>query len=209
MSRPWVSTLPQVEITKFTHSCVRVQVSGTVLVIDPGGWSEPAALDGCDAVLVTHEHGDHIDLRHLAGRKLPVYAPAGAAIEGLDFIAVSPGDAFTAAGISVRAVGGGHAPVYGGTPPCPNVGYVIDESLYHPGDALHVPDGQVRTLLVPMQASWLKLAEAIDFVRAVAPERCYGIHDGQINERGLGATNAWLARQASEAYRWLAPGEIA
>jgi hypothetical protein len=89
------------------------------------------------------------------------------------------------------------------------VGYILGEGLYHPGDALHVPEEPVGTLLVPMQASWLKLAEAIDFVRAVAPGRCFGIHDGQINERGLGTTNAWLAREGSESYSWLAPGESA
>jgi L-ascorbate metabolism protein UlaG (beta-lactamase superfamily) len=196
-----------VKVTKFTHSCVRIETGDAVVVIDPGMWSEPAALERCDAVLVTHEHSDHIDVRHLAGRELPVYAPAGAALADLDFIAVSPGQTFTAAGIPVRAVGGSHAPVYGDTPPCPNVGYILCDELYHPGDALHVPEEAVGTLLVPMQASWLKLAESIDFVRAVAAERCFGIHDGQINDRGLGTTNAWLARQGSQSYRWLAPGE--
>ncbi len=196
-------------ITKFTHSCVRIETGDAALVIDPGIWSEPTALERCDAVLVTHQHSDHIDVRHLAGLNLPVYAPAGAAIDDLDFVAVSPGQTFTAAGVPVRAVGGNHARVYGDALPCPNVGYILGEGLYHPGDALHVPEEPVRTLLVPMQASWLKLAEAIDFVRALAPERCFGIHDGQINDRGLSATNAWLAGEGGGAYRWLSPGEAA
>jgi L-ascorbate metabolism protein UlaG (beta-lactamase superfamily) len=196
-------------IGKFTHSCVRVEVAGAVLVIDPGIWSEPAALNGCDAVLVTHEHSDHIDPRQLAGRGLPVFAPAGATIPDVDFTAVSPGETFAAAGVTILAVGGSHAPVYGDVSPCPNVGYIVDDSLYHPGDALHVPASGVHTLLVPMQASWLKTAEAIDFVRAIRPQRCFGIHDGQINERGAATTNAWLARQGSAAYQWLAPGESA
>jgi L-ascorbate metabolism protein UlaG (beta-lactamase superfamily) len=197
-----------VKITKFTHSCVRVEAGGAVLVVDPGIWAEPEALDGCDAVLVTHEHSDHVAPRLLAGSGLPVYAPAGAAIAGLDFIAVSPGAAFAAAGIPIRAVGGSHAPVYGDTPPCVNLGYLVADTVYHPGDALHVPDQEVPTLLVPMQASWLKTAEAIDFIRAVRPERAFGIHDGQVNQRGLDAINAWLGR-GGDGYRWLAPGEQA
>ncbi|HEY9472779.1 MAG TPA: MBL fold metallo-hydrolase, partial [Mycobacteriales bacterium] len=65
-------------ITKYTHSCVRLEHdSGGVLVIDPGVWSEPRALRGADAVLVTHEHGDHIDSLRLAGLGAPVYAPVG------------------------------------------------------------------------------------------------------------------------------------
>jgi L-ascorbate metabolism protein UlaG (beta-lactamase superfamily) len=48
-----------VRITKYSHSCLRVEGDG-VLVVDPGVFSERSALDGVDAVLVTHEHPDHI-----------------------------------------------------------------------------------------------------------------------------------------------------
>jgi len=62
---------------------------------------------------------------------------------------------------------------------------------------------------VPAQASWLKTAEAIDFVRAVAPDRAFLIHDGQVNERGLSSLDSWLARETDAGYRYLAPGESA
>ncbi len=35
------------------------------------------------------------------------------------------------------------------------------------------------------------------------------IHDGQVNERGLGSINGWLAHAAGDGYRYLAPGETA
>src|SRR5689334_17707999 len=70
----------RVRITKFTHSCVRIEDTGRVLVIDPGVWSEPGALLGAHAVLVTHEHVDHVDPLRLAGAGVPVFAPAGAAL---------------------------------------------------------------------------------------------------------------------------------
>jgi len=194
-------------ITKFTHACVRLADEGRVLVIDPGEWSEPAALLGADAVLVTHEHSDHIDVARLAGLGLPVYAPAGADIEGVDVIAVSPGEAFTAAGFSVTAVGGRHAPIHDGQPDCPNLGYLVAEAVYHPGDSLHVPREPVETLLVPAQGSWLKMGEAIDFVKAVNPRRTFPIHDGQVNERGLESINGWLGESTDNGYRYLAPGE--
>lgn len=47
--------------TKLVHACVRFEKDGAVLVVDPGVWSEPDALDGATAVLVTHEHFDHLD----------------------------------------------------------------------------------------------------------------------------------------------------
>jgi len=186
---------------------VRLAEEGRVLVIDPGEWSEPAALIGADAVLVTHEHSDHIDVPRLAGLGVPVYAPAGADIEGVDVIAVSPGETFTAAGFSVTAVGGRHAPIHDGQPDCPNLGYLVAGAVYHPGDSLHVPREPVETLLVPAQGSWLKMGEAIDFVKAVNPRRTFPIHDAQVNERGLASINGWLSESTDNGYRYLAAGE--
>lgn len=196
-------------MTKYTHSCVRLELGGAVLVVDPGIWSEPSALRGCDAVLVTHEHVDHVDALRLAGLGVPVYAPAGSSIPDIAVTGVQPGETFSAAGIAVRAFGGQHAAVYDGQPDCVNLGYIIGDLLYHPGDALHVPGQPVETLLVPVQASWLKTAEAIDFVLAVGPERVFSIHDAQVNERGLGSINGWLEEAAGQRYRWLAPGQEA
>ena len=201
------STLAGMRITKYTHACVRLEHEGRVLVIDPGTWSEPAALAGADAVLVTHEHTDHIDVLRLAGLGVPIYAPADANIARLEVTGVSCGAEFTAAGFRVRAVGGRHAFIYGGQPDCANLGYVVEEAVYHPGDSLHVPEQPIETLLVPAQASWLKTAEAIDFVNAVNPQRAFAIHDAQINERGLASVVGWLTEETDNGYRYLGLGE--
>ena len=194
-------------ITRYTHSCVRIERDSMVLVIDPGIWSEPSALHGADAVLITHEHSDHIDVLRLAGLGVPVYAPADARISGLDVIRVASGASFTAAGFTVTTAGARHAAVFEDEPDCANHGYLIDDRIYHPGDALFVPDQRVQTLFVPLQASWLKTAEAISFLRAVRPEHAFGIHDAQINSRGRQAANSWLTDQGGHGYRYLAPGE--
>jgi L-ascorbate metabolism protein UlaG (beta-lactamase superfamily) len=186
---------------------VRIERDGAVVVIDPGIWSEPSALHGADAVLVTHEHADHIDVLRLAGLGVPVYAPADARITGLEVTGVNPAESFTAAGFTVTAVGARHAHVLGDQPDCANCGYLIDGGIYHPGDALAVPDQPVETLFVPLQASWLKTAEAISFLRAVGPGRAFGIHDAQVNHRGLDGANGWLAEQGGHGYRYLAPGQ--
>jgi len=197
------------QITKYTHACIRLERAGRVLVIDPGEWSEPEALNGAAAVLVTHEHLDHIETSRLAEAGLPVFAPAGADINGVDVTWVSSGQTFEAAGFTVKAVGGRHAFIYGGEPACPNLGYVVDDRVYHPGDALFVPDRAVETLFVPAQGPWLKLAEAIDFVRAIGPKRTIPIHDAGLSERGMASVNAWYGRVTDNGYRWLAPGQTA
>lgn len=199
-------------ITKFGHACVRLESGNRVLVIDPGVWTEPAALDGADVVLLTHQHSDHVNAPVLAGLDLPVFAPDGADLAGLGagrVTRVQVGDVFTAAGWPVQAVGGRHAFIVDGLPDCANLGYVVDGEAYHPGDALHVPAGPVRTVFVPMQGSWLKTDEAIRFVNAIAPERAFGIHDGQLNERGIDAISGWLADETTADYRYLTPGESA
>lgn len=194
-------------IIRYTHACVRIERDGGVLVVDPGIWSEPSALHNADAVLITHEHSDHIDVLRLAGLNVPVYAPADARISGLDISRVDSGESFTAAGFSVTAVGARHAAVFEDEPDCANHGYIIDDCIYHPGDALFVPDQPVQTLFVPLQASWIKTAEVISFLRAVRPERAFGIHDAQINSRGLQGINSWLTDHGGHGYRYLASGE--
>jgi L-ascorbate metabolism protein UlaG (beta-lactamase superfamily) len=196
-----------VKIIKYRHSCVRLEFdNGTVLVIDPGTWSEAHALLGADAVLVTHEHNDHVDELRLAGLNAPVFAPSGADIGAIVTTRVDRDQEFTVAGIPVRAVGGRHATVHDGEPDCVNFGYVVDNSLYHPGDALALPEQSIESLLIPMQGAWLKTTEAIKFAEAIGPERACGIHDEQINVRGRNSINGWLSKAVAD-YRWVPPGE--
>lgn len=195
-------------ITKFTHSCVRIEQGQRALVLDPGIWSEHHALIGAEAVLLTHEHTDHVDAGRLAEMAVPVYAPDGADIPGLEFTPIRPGDVFDLAGFVVHAVGGRHAVAYAGQPDCANLGYVIDD-CYHPGDSLYVPHMPVDTLLAPIQAAWLKTQEAIDFVNAIKPRQTFGIHEAQVNDRGLTSLNSWFALGTDADYQYLAPGETA
>ncbi len=203
-------------LTRYTHACVRLERDGRALVIDPGTWSEPEALEGASAVLVTHEHYDHIDAERLTAAllgdpDLAVYTNA-AVTDQLSTVAaqvhaVAPGDTFTAAGFDVSVVGGRHAEIYAGLPGCPNVGFMIDERVFHPGDALFVPDAAVDTLLVPAGAPWLKLAEALDFVRAVQPRAAHPIHDAVLSPNGQALVDRWFDSHAGTDYRRLSPGE--
>ncbi|MFB9235176.1 MBL fold metallo-hydrolase [Plantactinospora siamensis] len=205
-------------LTKYSHSCLRVEHDGGVLVIDPGIFAEPAALEGADAVLITHEHPDHLDVDAIgaaAGRR-PGLAAYGhesvlAKLTGADVTTtpVAAGEEFTAAGVPVRAYGGQHAVIHPDIPRLVNLSYLLDDRVYHPGDSFAVPaDTPVDTLFVPVHAPWLKLSEAVDFVRAVAPRRAFALHDGLLNEAGLNFTNANMARLARCDYARLEPGTV-
>jgi L-ascorbate metabolism protein UlaG (beta-lactamase superfamily) len=175
------------QLTKFRHSCIRVDDGDRTLVLDPGVFSDvDSALDGADAVLITHEHRDHLDADRVraaakADPRLRIWAPAsvaGALADlGEQVVAVGPDESFDAAGFAVRTFGGQHALIHPLIPIVANVGYLIDAAVYHPGDSLVVPPVPVQTLLLPAVAPWSKVSEVIDFAIAVRAPRAYPIHD--------------------------------
>ncbi len=206
------------EITKFNHSCIRVDSGGRSLVIDPGTFSPlEVALDGVAAILATHEHADHLDTGAVLGalardRALVLYAPPSLAASVLAAAAeasvpdaagriraIGPGVSFEAAGMEISTHGGMHAVIHHALPVVANIGYFIARELYHPGDSYQVPEGiEVSTLLVPAHAPWAKIGETIEFLSMVNAADNIPIHDGLLNERGLSLVDGHLGRVAAE-----------
>jgi L-ascorbate metabolism protein UlaG (beta-lactamase superfamily) len=214
-----------VELTKLTHSCVRLDTGAGLLVIDPGVFSDAAAaLADADACLVTHVHPDHLDVAAVQAAlsrrpELRVWAPASALDalrEGLGdshddrLTAVGPDEKFHVLGTPVRTYGGQHALIHTSIPVVANVGYLIGERLYHPGDSFAVPAVDVDTLLVPTHAPWSKVGEVLDFMVAVRPRRAFQVHDSLLNEAGTEVTEAHVFRTAGRygtSFEHLAVGE--
>ncbi|CAB4691438.1 MAG: MBL fold metallo-hydrolase [Actinobacteria bacterium] len=183
-------------ITKFGHACVRVEHDGVVLVLDPGVFTETEAVDGATAVLITHEHPDHLHVAHLRATDAPIWTIEGVADvlrEQAPDVAervtvVTPGQQFDA-GLPVSAVGEMHAVIHPEIDRIHNSGYLMtvgDQRVYHPGDALTVPDSEVDLLLVPSSAPWLRSQDAIEFARAVRAPRNLAIHDRIYTEAAHG-----------------------
>ena len=123
--------------------------------------------------------------------------------------AVSHGDTLTAAGFDVHVYGRDHAQIHRDIPIITNTGLAVDGQVFHPGDALTVPQDRVPVLLLPVSAPWLKTSEMIDYAREVAPQRAYAIHDGLLNANGLGLTERMLefaAAPTGASYTRLEPG---
>src|SRR3712207_9224528 len=85
-----------------------------------------------------------------------------------------------------RSHGELHAVVHPEIPRVANVGFLVGGVVFHPGDAFTVPSEPVATLLLPVHAPWSKIAEVIDYVRAVDADQAYAVHDGLLNDPGLG-----------------------
>ncbi|MGF1238076.1 MBL fold metallo-hydrolase [Streptomyces sp. SID8499] len=208
------------KLTKKSHSCVVLDKDGRRLVIDPGGFSEEDAAAGADVLLITHEHPDHFD----EGRvRAALEARPDAEVWTLKSVAdqlapafpgrvhtVGHGDAFTAAGFDVQVHGELHAVIHPDIPRITNVGYLIDGGdVFHPGDALTVPDRPVDTLMLPVMAPWNKISEVIDYVREVKPRRAYDIHDALLTDLARPIYDRQIGGLGGAEHLRLSPGASA
>ncbi|MDD9379751.1 MBL fold metallo-hydrolase [Streptomyces sp. ZAF1911] len=204
------------KLTKRLHSCVQLEKDGRVLVIDPGAFSEPDAGIGADVLLVTHEHLDHFDEGRM---RAALDANPAAQLWTLRSVAeklaaaypgrvhtVGHGDAFSAAGFDVQVYGELHAVIHPDIPRITNVGYLVDGSVFHPGDALTVPETPVETLMLPVHAPWNKIAEVIDYVREVKPRQTLAIHDAGLTDLILPIYANQIGNLGGAAYERLTAG---
>jgi L-ascorbate metabolism protein UlaG (beta-lactamase superfamily) len=205
-------------ITKFGHACVRIEQDGQALVLDPGSFTEPEAVDGVGAVLVTHEHPDHLDVDRLRRVEVPVLAGEGVAQALRDQApdvaervqVVRDGDEVAAAGLRVTVHGEEHALIHEDIPRIVNTGFCVEGEVFHPGDSFTAPPRPVPVLLVPVHAPWMRLAEAVDFARAHASGQAVAVHDGLLNDNGLTVTGrvmGGLLEASGQEFRRVAPGE--
>jgi L-ascorbate metabolism protein UlaG (beta-lactamase superfamily) len=219
------------QLTFHGHACVSLDLpDGRTLVIDPGTFSDTAAaLTDATAVLVTHDHFDHVDVPAVAellasapGVQVWATGPAATALrEGgapeQQVHEVTPGQVLDAAGARVTVGGGDHALIHPDVPRAVNVTYLVEvdgHSLYHPGDSFVPPAAQpeagLDVLLVPVSAPWLKMEQAIDFARSVPARVVVPIHEVFLSDAGHAMAARWLdtSRLGGEyTYSRLAAGE--
>lgn len=185
-------------VTHFGHSCLLVETGSARLLIDPGvlshGFEE---LTGLDAVLITHQHPDHVDGERLvqlleANDAARLVAEPETAAElraiGLEARTLHPGEDVTVAGATVTAAGGEHAEIHPEIPLIGNIGLLLraegEPTLFHPGDSYGTtPDG-VDVLALPLTAPWARVGMTVDFARAVSAPRLVPIHDGTASAPG-------------------------
>jgi len=206
-------------VTKHEHACLRLEREGRTLIIDPGSFTLPLTeVRGLAGIVLTHEHPDHWTPDHLDRLQAsfpgtPIFAPEGAATAAAAFgvTTVAAGDVVDLEPFTLAFYGGTHNVIHSSLPAVDNVGVLVDDAFYYPGDSYAVPKGaDVRLLAAPIGAPWLKIGEAMDFVLAVKPRRAFGTHDMTLSRIGLDMHRArlkWAAEQHDGEFLTLEPGD--
>ena len=206
-------------VTKFEHATLTLLEAGRTLVIDPGSFTTPLTeLQDVVGIVITHEHPDHWTPEHLdrllkAFPGTPIYGPEGVvrAAAGHDVTAVRPGDTLELEPFRLEFFGGRHALIHESIPVVDNVGVLVNDQFYYPGDSYAVPSGKdVRLLAAPVGAPWLKIGEAMDFVLEVAPRQAFGTHDMTLSVIGRDMGRArlrWAVEQGDGEFLVLDPGD--
>ncbi|HKH56318.1 MAG TPA: MBL fold metallo-hydrolase [Propionibacteriaceae bacterium] len=189
-------------ITHLGHAAVLVETDDARILIDPGNLSAAwHQLTDLDAVLVTHQHPDHLDTDHI-GALLTANPAATVLVEPSivqqiaeakfpqlpNATAFRPDEQAVVGDVLITGVGGQHAVIHRDIPRIGNVGYVLRSSgqptFFHPGDAYDTAPQGIDVLAMPAYGPWAAMKETIDFVRAVGALEGFPIHGELLNDRG-------------------------
>jgi L-ascorbate metabolism protein UlaG (beta-lactamase superfamily) len=177
-----------------------VEAGGQRILLDPGVFSTGfEEVSGLDAILVTHQHPDHVDVQRLPAlleinpqARLYAEPQAATALQeaGIGAEHTVAGQALTFGPVQVTPVGQMHALINEALPRVGNLGVVLradgEPSLFHPGDAYDAEPGPVDILALPLNAPWTASRHTIAFAARISPRVCVPIHDALLSEVGRG-----------------------
>jgi L-ascorbate metabolism protein UlaG (beta-lactamase superfamily) len=181
------------KLTKYEHACFTLEKDGKLLIIDPGVFTtDLGSPENVIAIVVTHEHADHFDVNALGALiahnpDAIIYAHENITRQFGDTLphqAVQAGEVVQAGPFSLAFFGGEHAVIHPSFPPIANLGVMIDDVVYYPGDSFTIPDKPVSVLALPVTAPWLKISEVMDFLMEVKPQLAFPTHDAIASDAG-------------------------
>ena len=207
------------QITKFEHACLVLEIEGKKVIVDPGVYTRPMTdQTNVLAVVITHKHDDHCNEAQL--ERILALNP-NVQIFGTEEVcqrlaeyqttAVHHGDFYNVGPFTLEFFGDMHAEIHRSIPLLQNCGVMVNGKLYYPGDSFTRPDREVQLLACPSSAPWLKISEVIDFVAEVKPKRSFATHNIHLSAEGHELNNSRI-QMTTEAgggtFQFLQPGEV-
>lgn len=187
------------KIKKIGHCCLLIEINGVKILTDPGAYSsgQENILD-INAVLITHEHNDHLHIDSLkaiiknnpnikiltnsgVAKKLTEAAIAYELLEGPNKMEIEK--------ILIEAFEFKHEEVFEEIGQVQNTGYFIANRLFYPGDSFGNPERRVEILALPVAGPWCKIADAVRYALKINPKKTFPIHDGMLQKERIGAAH--------------------
>ncbi len=175
------------KIHKIGHCCLAIEDKDVRLLTDPGIFSTGQnEWKGVDALLVTHEHADHMHLdsvKAILDNNPTVRIITNSAVAkildeaGVPCELLADGATTMVGGLSVNAIEGPHAFMHKSIPQVLNTGFVIGDRFFYPGDAFLNPFWPTEILALPISGPWLSVSDCIDYVLKLKPKTCIPVHD--------------------------------
>lgn len=175
------------EITKYLHSCLLLEIDGKSILIDPGNYTYDAkvldinSLAKLDYVLITHEHPDHMYIPFIneivekfPEVKITTNSSAAALLEKEGIKASSEETDF------IKMTPVPHERMFAGEPPM-NTQFDIGDMFSDPGDS-HSFTSTKKVLALPVTAPWGSLTAAVKLGISLKPEVIIPIHDWHWND---------------------------
>ena len=189
-------------ITFIAHGTLMFQYNGAVIHVDPvSREADYTQMPAADLVLITHEHGDHLDpiaLEQISKDGTAIVLNANSAEKAGGGIVMKNGEVKTVKGLKIEAV-----PAYniiskrdGGEPYHPKGignGYVItfgSKRVYVAGDTENTPEMKalkdIDIAFLPMNLPYTMSVEmAADAARAFRPKVLYPYHYGNTDVKQI------------------------
>ncbi|HSW74367.1 MAG TPA: MBL fold metallo-hydrolase [Candidatus Saccharimonadales bacterium] len=208
------------KLTKYMHACIILEEQGQRLIVDPGEWAtDVSSLSNVVAIVITHNHFDHFNLKNVrailqANPAAHIFTTAETANElgnqAKNITTVTEGGTAQAGPFSLQFFGQMHAFITQDKPVTQNVGVLVNDNLYYPGDSFTLPNKAVKTLALPVSGPWLKTSESLDFMLAVKPQLAFPTHDALLSEAGIAVYESLyklLAKGNNITFEQLRPGQ--
>jgi L-ascorbate metabolism protein UlaG (beta-lactamase superfamily) len=184
------------KITCLGHGTLMLAFGGKVFHVDPvSSYVDAATAPKADVILITHEHGDHLDakaIQAISTDKTIVIVNPGSSRALPAASVMKNGDAQTVAGVRVQAV-----PAYNLEKPFHpkgnGNGYVLtfaDKRVYIAGDTENIPEmkalKQIDIAFLPMNLPFTMTPEQVaDAAKAFRPKVLYPYHFGNSDTAAL------------------------
>jgi L-ascorbate metabolism protein UlaG (beta-lactamase superfamily) len=201
------------KIIKYEHACLDIREGDDRLIIDPGIYSSSLTdVTNVTALVITHVHTDHYDEEKIKqilmqNPTLQIFTTdeVKKKLNGGTVTVPELTKIYQAGNFRLEFFGGQHAMITQTYPINQNVGVLVNDTLYYPGDSLTPCPKPHTVLAVPTMAPWLKISEAIDLITADTAQKVIPSHDGFLNDAGHDMHTRLLSQAAEASHKTYYP----